>query len=288
MGLLDNQTQAQYQAGTLGAYQYVSLQDIINNFTIAYVGENKLLPKVKRTDIAFHAQRGLAEMSYDILRSQKAHEIEVPTTLQMILPQDYVNYVKLTWKDSAGIERILYPVSKTSNPKAIKQDANGDYVLNSNELDFETESDTWTSYKSHTPITNTDDYQDDRYWPNTGQRFGIDPQYAQANGSFYIDQLAGKIHFSSSVAGKTITLKYISDSLGTDAEMQIHKFAEDALYKHIAYALLSTRSAVNENVVRRFKQEKFASARVAKLRLSNLKLEELAQVMRGKSKQIKH
>jgi hypothetical protein len=278
MGLLDNQTQAQYQAGTLGAYQYVSLQDIINNFTIAYVGENKLLPKVKRTDIAFHAQRGLAEMSYDILRSQKAHEIEVPTTLQMILPQDYVNYVKLTWKDSAGIERILYPVSKTSNPKAIKQDANGDYVLNSNELDFETESDTWTSYKSHTPITNTDDYQDDRYWPNTGQRFGIDPQYAQANGSFYIDQLAGK----------TITLKYISDSLGTDAEMQIHKFAEDALYKHIAYALLSTRSAVNENVVRRFKQEKFASARVAKLRLSNLKLEELSQIMRGKSKQIKH
>jgi hypothetical protein len=70
--------------------------------------------------------------------------------------------------------------------------------------------------------------------------------------------------------------------------MQIHKFAEEALYKHIAYALLSTRSAVNENVVRRFKQEKFAAARVAKLRLSNLKLEELAQVMRGKSKQIKH
>jgi len=288
MGLLDNQTQAQYEAGTLGAYQYVSLQDIINNFIIAYVGENKLLPKVKRTDIAFHAQRGLAEMSYDILRSQKAQEIEVPTTLQMILPQDYVNYVKLTWKDDAGIERILYPISKSSNPKAIKQNANGTYNLNADELDFETESDTWAAYKSHAPVTNQDDYEDDRYWPNVGQRYGIDPQHAQINGSFYIDQLAGKIHFSSSIAGKTVTLKYISDSLGTDAEMQIHKFAEEALYKHIAYALLSTRSAVNENVVRRFKQEKFAAARVAKLRLSNLKLEELAQVMRGKSKQIKH
>ena len=54
MGLLDNQTQAQYQAsGNLGGYQYTSLKDIINNFLIAYVGENKLIGKVKRTDVAF-------------------------------------------------------------------------------------------------------------------------------------------------------------------------------------------------------------------------------------------
>ena len=41
-------------------------------------------------------------------------------------------------------------------------------------------------------------------------------------------------------------------------------------------------------MVVRFKREKFAETRKAKLRLSNLKSEELAQVMRGKSKQIKH
>ena len=83
-------------------------------------------------------------------------------------------------------------------------------------------------------------------------------------------------------------LDYISDSLGTDAEMQVHKFAEEAMYKCIAYAMLSTRSNVQEYVVRRFKKEKFASVRQAKLRLSNIKLEELTQILRGKSKQIKH
>ncbi len=36
------------------------------------------------------------------------------------------------------------------------------------------------------------------------------------------------------------------------------------------------------------KKERFAATRKAKLRLSNLKIEELTQVMRGKSKQIKH
>ena len=290
MGLLDNQTQAQYQSsGNLGSYQYTSLDDIINNFIIAYVGENKLIGKVRRTDIAFHAQRGLAELSYDTLRSKKSQEIEVPSsTLQMNLPQDYVNYVKITWKDASGIEHILYPAIKTSNPKAITQAANGDYTLSGNELQYDSESDTWASYKSSTPSENQHDYQNDSYWPLDGSRYGIDPAHAQVNGSFYIDELAGKIHFSSNISGKTVTLKYVSDSLGTDGDQVVHKFAEEALYKHIAYAIVSTSPTIQEHVVRRFKKEKFAATRQAKLRLSNIKLEELAQVMRGKSKQIKH
>ena len=82
-------------------------------------------------------------------------------------------------------------------------------------------------------------------------------------------------------------LKYISDSLGTDNEMQVHKFAQDAIYKHIMYSILSTRANIPEYVVRRYKQEKFAATRQAKLRLSNIKLEEITQTLRGKSKWIK-
>ena len=84
-------------------------------------------------------------------------------------------------------------------------------------------------------------------------------------------------------------LDYISDSLGTDGEMQVHKFAEEAMYKYIAYAILSTSAnPIHQNLAPRFKRERFAATRLAKLRLSNLKLEELTQVLRGKSKHIKH
>jgi hypothetical protein len=121
-----------------------------------------------------------------------------------------------------------------------------------------------------------------------GGRYGLDPQHAQANGSFYIDNILGKIHFSSNISGKTVILDYISDSLGTNAEMQVHKFAEEAMYKSIAYAILSTRINTQEYIVKRYKKEKFAETRKAKLRLSNIKLEELTQILRGKSKQIKH
>ena len=83
-------------------------------------------------------------------------------------------------------------------------------------------------------------------------------------------------------------VKYISDSLGTEEEMQVHKFAEDALYKWITYGVLSTKSNIPEYVVMRARKEKIASTRKAKLRLSNIKLEDITQILRGKSKHIKH
>ena len=155
-----------------------------------------------------------------------------------------------------------------------------------------TDSETWNRYKSHVPSENNindyQDYQNDIFWPNEGKRYGLDPQHAQINGSYYIDCKSGNIHFSSNLSGKTVILDYISDSLGTDEEMQVHKFAEEALYKCIIYGLISTRADIPEYVVRRYKKEKFSETRKAKLRLSNIKLEEITQILRSKSKQIKH
>ena len=275
-----------------GKYQYVSMDNIINNFLFSYVGQDKIIPRANRSDVAFHAQRGLAELSYDTLRVEKSQEIEVPDSLTMILPHDYVNYVKLSWLETTtGIERILYPVRVTGNPKALLQDSDYNYLFDdtSGELLEGDPSETWKGYKSETTSEATDakDTLKDLEAHNVGGRYGIDPQYAQANGSFFIDNVRGKIHFSSNLGNKIIVLRYISDTLGTDGEMQIHKFAEEALYKWIIYGLVSTRSNVPEYIVNRYRKERFAATRKAKLRLSNLKAEELAQVMRGKSKWIK-
>ena len=499
MGLLDNTTNKQYYEGNdLGNYQFTSLDNIISQFEVAYVGENKIIPKIKRADIKFYAMRAMQELSFDTFKSIKAQQIDVAPNLQMLLPQDYVNYTKISTVDSAGIKHPLYPTKHTSNPFQINQDSNGDYLfpqeaeevfnkdfsndftdwikspdvvlfatfakteivsekvvfshrsktnlgggvtttpnkfaytqyvyqqlnvsdkeyitlsadgqavdflsggegvlrvglstsppdsylpgydtsvsggnagppgsLNTNVSTFdvyqedgtgayiewttsdnttskslgminvenlstiyviaisyhnfsvaystltatnnidnisvvnalagdtlmasegnEKNSSTWNKYKSISPSENNgDDYEDDTYWPMSGNRYGLEPSHAQVNGSFYIDNRFGKIHFSSNISGKTVILDYISDSLGTDAEMQVHKFAEDAMYKCIAYAVLASLMQIPEYVVRRFKKERFAAVRTAKLRLSNLKTEELTQILRGKSKQIKH
>ena len=300
MGLLDNQTQNAYYTGSnFGDYQFTSLENIINAFMFTHVGEDKIITKVNRADVQFHAMRAIQELSYDVFRSIKSQEIEVPSTLKMVLPQDYVNYVKLVRVDSNGIERVLYPTGKTSNPFAITQDADGNYTYSdaeeagfppeviSHNLKEQTPSDALSRYKDS---TEPDPYSNDSIdieIESRGRRYGLDPQYAQTNGTFFIDYQRGYIHFGSALAGETIILKYISDSLGTDSEMVVHKFCEEACYKHIAYGVLSTRSNIPPFIIQRFKKERFAETRKAKIRLSNIKIEEFTQVLKGMSKQIK-
>ena len=304
MGLLDGTNQATYygsdNSANYGNYQFTTLDNIISAFMFAYVGEMKIISKVNRTDVQFHAMRAMQELSYDVFRSVKSQEIEIPPSLKMILPQDYVNYVKLASVGSDGIEKNLYPTGKTSNPFAITQDASGVYQFEDTAADIDSDPDTiveqspsntLTNYQntsletssSSTNVTDATDVEID----HRGRRYGLDPQHSHEHGSFYIDYLRGFIHFSGNLSGSTVVLKYISDGLGTDAEMVVHKFAEEAIYKCIAYGVLSSRSGIPEGIIQRFKREKFAETRKAKIRLSNIKIEEFTQVLKGMSKQIK-
>ena len=554
MGLLQGTDQDYYQGNNYGSYQFTSLDDIITQFQIAYVGESKIIPKVKRTDVAFHAMRAMQEFSFDTFKSVKSQEIVLPPSLKMILPRDYVNYTQVSWVDTKGIKHPLYSTKHTSNPFSILQEPDGDYLFSEDselisdnffeapngvlstywarsplnqafsadpldstdggsagnlnrihgggfkigidnsrqvlrfhhtssyvsigggntgvegkvlaawhEIDtvgidsldisavvnafqntssivfgdanhlagvghsadvpdgevvigiqtqpgdgntrtvgppyvsqknnplynptffsrnnekpdlgyiewgagdagtdtfkelevnvsahdkvyfiissfvrvtgredygarsiwsqgnpavfpkqyvFENvvnevsvknvvppstlahsnattkDSSTWDSYKSSSNNTN-DSYSYDQQRNlhlNEGRRYGLSPEHAQENGSFYIDNLKGQINFSSTISGKTIILDYISDSLGTDEEMQVHKFAEEAMYKSILCDIMSTRQNVPEYAIRRYKKDKSASKRNAKLRLSNIKPNEIIQIFRNKSKQIK-
>ncbi len=300
MSQLQN-TQKQYNdsLGNKGNYQFVSLDEIISTFMVVYVGENKILTRASRTDVQFHGMRAIQELSYDVLRSHKAYEIEVPNTLVMYLPQDYVNYTKIVRVDSNGIEKPIYPTGKTSNPFPILQNISGTYSFDpdgtisvasrhTTNLNPYT-SDTRTNFNTIPNSNDNVDYDalDHNRLDNRGRRYGLDPQHAQQNGSFYIDNSTGFIHFSSDLSGETITLKYISDGLGRESEMIVHKFCEEAVYKHIMYGLISGRTGIPEYIVQRYKKEKFAETRKAKIRLSNIKMEEFTQVLRGISKPIK-
>ena len=445
MALLNQSAQSYYDGENYGNYQFVSLNDIIEQFMLIYVGEDKIIPRAKRLDVSFHAQRAMAELSFDTFKSFKSIEFEIPATLQQPLPQDYVNYTKIMWVDSAGIKHPIYPTKHTQNPVSaplqdtdynFKLEAEGSIVISTNtitltnrtenvfvgmavsgldipngaiirsvthntsdtvivlediagndvdatatatvilqftnqdgslikqtnsinvvsDLDW-TDGDnfitanstgdisslevgmlvyhedfpvgtkianittttilldqdatdtmaanagqvvfvdpnknttTWSNYKSHRPHENSNhdfDYDDELYDVNIGGRYGLDPTQAQTNGSFYIDDARGLVHFSSNISGNTAVIDYISDGLGTEDEMKVHKFAEEAMYKCLLYSIASGRVTTPEYMVQRLRKDKFAAVRTAKLRLSNLKIEELTQILRGKSKIIKH
>ena len=192
-------------------------------------------------------------------------------------------YGDLTKSRSQGIRNFIQEVTVT----------NGLSPDNLQHKNVETgDSETFKKYQEANSIVQNETF-DERFDYNgneidRGQRYGSKPSDLNINGSFYIDDRNGKINFSSNISGRTVILDYLSDSLGTDEEMQVHKFAEDALYKSIICDVVSGRAGVPEYAIKRYKQDKKAARRNAKLRLSNIKLEEITQIFRNKSKIIKH
>ena len=281
-----------------GSYAYTSLNDVINGFIATYVGEHKLIGDVKRTDVIFHAKRGLQEFSYDTLKSVKSQEITIPPSLGVTIPQDYVNYVSLAYIDQLGVRHPIYPANNlTSSPYEVPlQDEAGDYTMDNTGDLLEGTSITNERWgEANNRLLNGNITFDD-YWsygsyltgnPFYGQRYGNDPQNSQRNGWFNMNERDGTIAFSSNLKDRLIILDYISDGLAYDLDSRIPKMAEDALYAHILYSILAGRINQPEYVIQRLKRDRSAKLRNAKIRLSNIKLSEIVQVMRGKSKWIK-
>tara|TARA_R100001143_G_scaffold63563_1_gene71945 strand:+ start:2560 stop:3774 length:1215 start_codon:yes stop_codon:yes gene_type:complete len=285
------------------SYSYIKLNDIINNFLVAYVGTGKLIPNVKRTDVMFHAKRGLQEFSYDTLRSIHSQELSVPPSLSVVIPQDYVNYVSVSWIDQLGVKRPIYPANNlTTNPHNMPiQDNRGVPTQDNFSDNIEGTSITeerWAAADDKL-INGEANISNDLFaygygWEEFGGRgfgygqlYGLDPQYSQRNGWFTINHREGKMSFSSNVANRIIVLEYISDGLAYDLDTKVPKMAEEALYAHISHAIIASKINQPEYIVRRLKQERSAKLRNAKIRLSNIKLDEIVQTMRGKSKWIK-
>lgn len=286
-----------------GSYSYIILNDIINNFMVAYVGKDKLIPSVKRTDVIFHAKRSLQEFSYDTLRSIHSAELNIPPSLSVVLPQDYVNYVKVSWIDHQGVKHPLYPTNNlTTDPYTNPiQDNRGVPVQDNFGSNIEGDSLTERRWKNNDVYQLTNNFNNGGEWADNGygldnwlwygyfgQRYGLDPQYSNGNGWFTINDREGKISFSNGLVDKLIVLEYISDGLAYDLDTRVPKLAEEAMYAHILHAILSLRANQPEYIINRLKQEKTAKLRNAKIRLSNIKLEEITQVLRGQSKWIKH
>lgn len=281
-----------------GGYSYTSLNDVINGFIATYVGEHKLIGDVKRTDVIFHAKRGLQEFSYDTLKSVKSQELTIPPSLSVIIPQDYVNYTAISYIDQLGVKHPIYPANNlTTSPYEVPlQDSAGQPTqdeLGDNIEGTSITNERWAEANDRLLNGNISAYD---YWaydnyltgnPFYGQRYGNEPQNAQRNGWFNMNERDGVIAFSSNLKDRLIVLEYLSDGLAYDLDSRIPKMAEDALYAHILYSILASRINQPEYVIQRLKRDRAAKLRNAKIRLSNIKLNEIVQVMRGKSKWIK-
>lgn len=283
-----------------GSYQYISLEDIVNNFMLMYVGNDKLINNVPRYNVLFHAKRGIQEINYDALKEIKVLEISICDDLKFILPNDYVNYVRISlYKD--GVLRPLTENIQTNYSNSYLQDNNcrilfdqdGNVLEGTSILDYDRVTNQQkTMYPGSGLYAGREGINIDQNWYfdyAIGANYGLNTETANVNPTYRIDKASGVINFGSGMAGELCILEYISDGMqnGDDSKVSINKLAEEFIYAYIKYAILNAKVGVQEYVVNRAKKEKTALLRNAKIRLSNIHPGRLLMNMRGRDKWIK-
>ena len=281
-----------------GSYQYVKLKDIVNNFMLMYVGDDKLINNISRHNILFHAKRGIQELNYDALKEVKVLEMSVCDNLKLVLPPDYVNYIRISlYKDGTLFplgENVQINYAKSylqDNDCDVLFDNDGNVLEGTSLLDYERSigqsKDLYLSNKNATTNGGSNDYNYNKY--SVGTRFGLNSETANINPTFRIDKKSGVVNFSSEMSDQICVIEYISDGLenGVDGNVEVNKMAEEFLYSYIKYIVLSNKLGVQEYIVHRSRKEKTALLRNLKIRLSNIHPGALLMSLRGRDKWIK-
>ena len=285
------------------SYQYVSLQDIVTNFLLMYNGNHSLVNNEERYKVLFHAKRGIQELNYDALKEIKILELSVCNTLRYVLPQDYVNWVRISlYKD--GVLRPMSENIQTNWSDAYLQDNDCRILFDIDgniarpeysDIDYQRITNTKKSIylnQNNPQFNGMEGYNVDGGWwfdYQIGARYGLNTETANANPTFSINKKAGVINFSSDMSGELAILEYVSDGMenGVNANISLNKLFEEYIYAYIQYAILDAKFGVQEYVVNRARKKKAALLRNAKIRMSNIDPGKLLMNLRGQDKWIK-
>ena len=298
----ENTGNPQTEQANWGSYQYVSLYDIVNNFMLMYAGNHSLVNNEERYRVLFHAKRAIQELNYDAFKEIKILELDVCERLRFVLPQDYVNWVRVSLY-KYGVLRPLTENVQTNWSDAYLQDNtcrilfdHDGNILKPSEsyIDLQRIEGTKKSIylNDQSPYNNKEGYCVDGEWYfdyGVGARYGLNTETANFNPTFKIDPKGGVINFSSDMAGNLCIVEYVSDGMenGDDSLVTVNKLFEEYVYAYIQYAVLNSKFGVQEYVVNRARKRSSSLLRNAKIRISNIHPGRLLQNIRGMDKWIK-
>jgi hypothetical protein len=273
-----------------GNYQNITLETIVNDF-MAGQDPDDYTATVKRSQILLRARQAIQDLYFDVANEVKGRTLVIDSRLQIVMPTDYVDYVRISWVDELG---ILHPMAANKSKAAAKtylQDHEFNILFDGDGCILEDSSSVASSANS------LDDKAKDRarlsgcciypFIPNKN----LSNSYP--NGSFVINKEVGVIQFSSDIESKTIVLEYFSDGLAkgcdgkSDEQISIHKFCSKAVREYIYFELIKNRRNVPANEKLRARKEYYNERRKAKQRLSGMKIADILQAFKGGSKWIK-
>jgi len=205
------------------------------------------------------ANKGLKELTFDILGDTKVDLLEVSAALRIDLPTDYIDY---TYVGIVGSDGYLHTLGSKRNIPGV----------------------------GTTNVTAQDNiaypYLDGLY--GSGAIFGNGG--GQNSNGYYspqIDRTASpeQMILTSIAAGKFVYLEYISDGRATDDLTKIHPYAEEALTAYIYWKSIQRKRRVPNIEKSDARMDYYNEKRLARSRLVAFTKEEALQTVRKGFKQ---
>jgi hypothetical protein len=285
-----------------GSYQYVSLFEIVNNFMLMHTGNHSLINNEERYKIIFHAKRAIQELNYDAFKEIKILELSVVDSLRYVLPQDFVNWVRISLYKNGYLRPLTENIQALSS-NAYLQDNQGNILFDQfgnilRPQDSNIDYDRIHKTKRSIYLNEGSQFNGQLGWDINGiwyfdyaigAAYGLNTETANFNPTFKIDKKNGVINFDSSMAGEVCILEYVSDGMenGDNSLITVNKLFEQYIYASIKYEILTSKFGVQEYIVNRAKKEKTSLLRNAKIRMSNIHPGRLLMNLRGMDKTIK-
>ena len=266
---------------------YVTLRQLINDYIITLDGDD-YTANASDSAIRNFALRGIREFGFDVTSRIKSLKLDIQSNGTVVLPDDYVDLIKVGNIGSDGIVRVFNQNKNINYSRQIKQVASdtdatiNDTTSTTNSSGGPLDIDSNLILNREDAKSATNNNSDSNVFDNFIFQGGIGRLYgaggAKAPGSYRVNLDQNRLEIESGSASE-IVLEYIADEARSTNPV-IHVYAEEALRSYIYYKLCERKSTVPAGEKARARSEYYNERRKAKARLGNFTKNEALKVLR--------
>ena len=262
---------------------FVSLRQLIDDFIVT-MDSDDYISNVSDVAIRNIALRGIREFGFDVSSRVRSIKRTIESNSTIILPEDYVDLVKIGVVDSDGILRVLGQNKnlnysrKLTTADSTSDSADGPLNIDAN-LILNREDDKDATAGSDSGNGDLDHFIFENYLfqGSIGRLYGLGGGHLAGEYRVNLDQ--NRIEIDTDSGSSEVVLEYIADEARSTNPV-IHVYAEEALRSYMYYKLCERKSTVPSNEKARARQEYYNDRRLAKARLSNFSKEEALKTIR--------
>ena len=262
---------------------FVSLRQLIDDFIVT-MDSDDYISNVSDVAIRNIALRGIREFGFDVSSRVRSIKRTIESNSTIILPEDYVDLVKIGVVDSDGILRVLGQNKnlnysrKLTTAESTSDSADGPLNIDAN-LILNREDDKDATAGSDSGNGDLDHFIFENYLfqGGIGRLYGLGGGHLVGEYRVNLDQ--NRIEIDTDSGSSEVVLEYIADEARSTNPV-IHVYAEEALRSYMYYKLCERKSTVPANEKARARQEYYNDRRLAKARLSNFSKEEALKTIR--------